>query len=51
MQAKAQLDEAQRQLDHSVIRAPFNGIVTTRSVDVGALVLVGTPGATPLAGD
>src|SRR5215470_1934280 len=28
LQAKAQLDEAQRQLDHSVIRAPFNGIVT-----------------------
>jgi membrane fusion protein, multidrug efflux system len=28
LQVKAQLDEAQRQLDHSVIRAPFNGIVT-----------------------
>jgi RND family efflux transporter MFP subunit len=28
--------------------APFDGIVTTRSVDVGALILVGTPGATPL---
>jgi membrane fusion protein (multidrug efflux system) len=28
LQAKAQLDEAQRQLDHSVIRAPFNGVVT-----------------------
>lgn len=28
--------------------APFDGIVTSRSVDVGALVLVGTPGATPL---
>ena len=27
-QAKAQLDEAQRQLDHSVIRAPFAGVVT-----------------------
>src|SRR5262245_35602105 len=27
-QAKAQVDEAQRQLDHTVIRAPFNGIVT-----------------------
>jgi membrane fusion protein, multidrug efflux system len=27
-QAKAQVDEAQRQLDHTVIRAPFNGIAT-----------------------
>jgi membrane fusion protein (multidrug efflux system) len=28
LQAKAQLDEAQRELDHSVVRAPFSGIVT-----------------------
>lgn len=28
--------------------APFDGTVTSRSVDVGALVSVGTPGATPL---
>jgi membrane fusion protein, multidrug efflux system len=27
-QAKAQVDEAQRQVDHTVVRAPFNGIVT-----------------------
>src|SRR5690242_14159147 len=27
-QAKAQVDEAQRQLDHAVIKAPFAGIVT-----------------------
>lgn len=27
-QAKAQVDEAQRQLDHTVVRAPFDGIVT-----------------------
>src|SRR5262249_9774172 len=27
-QAKAQVDEAQRQLEHTVVRAPFNGIVT-----------------------
>jgi membrane fusion protein (multidrug efflux system) len=27
-QAKAQVDEAQRQLDHSVVKAPFAGIVT-----------------------
>jgi membrane fusion protein (multidrug efflux system) len=28
LQAKAQVDEAQRQLDHSVVRAPYDGIVT-----------------------
>jgi membrane fusion protein, multidrug efflux system len=28
LQAKAQLDEAERQLDHSAVRAPFNGVVT-----------------------
>ncbi len=28
LQAKAQVDEAQRQLDHTVVRAPFGGIVT-----------------------
>jgi membrane fusion protein (multidrug efflux system) len=27
-QAKAQLDEAQRQLDHATVRAPFSGVVT-----------------------
>jgi membrane fusion protein (multidrug efflux system) len=28
LQAKAQVDEAQRQLDHTVVRAPFAGIAT-----------------------
>ncbi len=28
LQAKAQVDEAQRQLDHTVVKAPFGGIVT-----------------------
>jgi membrane fusion protein, multidrug efflux system len=28
LQAKAQVDEAQRQLDHTVLRAPFAGVVT-----------------------
>ena len=28
LQAKAQVDEAQRQLDHTVVNAPFSGIVT-----------------------
>lgn len=27
-QMKAQVDEAQRQLDHTTVRAPFNGVVT-----------------------
>jgi membrane fusion protein (multidrug efflux system) len=27
-QVKAQVDEAQRQLDHTTVRAPFNGVVT-----------------------
>ena len=31
LKAKAQLDEAQRQLDHSVVTAPFSGIVTNVS--------------------
>ena len=46
---------AQANLDHLLamesfkrLVAPFDGVVTTRSVDVGALVLVGTPGAIPL---
>ena len=28
LQAKARVDEAQRQLDHAIVRAPFDGIVT-----------------------
>lgn len=28
LQAKAQVDEAQRQLDHTVVHAPFDGVVT-----------------------
>jgi membrane fusion protein (multidrug efflux system) len=28
LQAKAQVDEAQRQLDHTVVRAPFDGVAT-----------------------
>lgn len=38
--AKAQLDEAQRQLDHSVVRAPFDGTVTAvDSLQRGTLVI------------
>lgn len=40
MQAKAQVDEMQRQLDHSVVRAPFDGVVTeVDSLQPGTLVI------------
>jgi membrane fusion protein, multidrug efflux system len=38
--AKSQVDEQQRQLDHSVVRAPFDGIVTeVDSLQPGTLVI------------
>ena len=46
--AKANLDHLQAMESFKRLVAPFDGIVTARAVDVGALVLVGTPGATPL---
>ena len=57
MQAKAQVDEAQRQLDHTVVRAPFDGVATqvdalqpgtylvaqtAALTNTGAVALVGT---------
>lgn len=40
MQAKAQVDEMQRQLDHTVVRAPFGGVVTeVDSLQPGTLVI------------
>jgi membrane fusion protein (multidrug efflux system) len=57
LQAKARLEEAQRQLEHSVVRAPFNGVVTqvdqlqpgvylvaatAALTNTGAVALVGT---------
>jgi len=40
LQAQAQVDEMQRQLDHSVVRAPFSGIVTeVDSLQPGTLVI------------
>ena len=50
-QARAQVDEAQRQLDHSTVRAPFDGIVSKvdtlqpgmyLAADVAAMALVST---------
>lgn len=46
--ARANLARLEAMESFKRLVAPFDGIVTTRSVDVGALVLVGTPGATPL---
>jgi membrane fusion protein (multidrug efflux system) len=40
MKAKAQVDEAQRQLDHATVRAPFAGIVSeVDSLQPGTLVI------------
>jgi membrane fusion protein (multidrug efflux system) len=40
MKAKATMDEDQRQLDHSVVRAPFDGTVSeVDSLQVGTLVI------------
>lgn len=39
LEAKAALDDAQRQLDHTIVRAPFDGIVTeVSSLQVGSYV-------------
>jgi membrane fusion protein (multidrug efflux system) len=41
--AKARLDNARLDLDRSVIRAPIDGVVTRRQVQVGQRVAQGTP--------
>jgi len=46
--ARANLARLEAMESFKRLVAPFDGIVTTRAVDVGALVLVGTPGAVPL---
>jgi len=45
---RAMVSKAAINLAYTRIEAPFDGIVTTRAVDVGNLVNVGTAGATPL---
>ncbi len=47
--AKARLAEAQEQLDHTVIKAPFAGLVTKRHVEVGETVGIGQPLMTGLS--
>lgn len=46
--AKANVYSLQSQASFKRLVAPFSGIVTSRSVDTGALVTVGTASATPL---
>jgi membrane fusion protein, multidrug efflux system len=42
--AKAALDQAQRNLDHTVLRAPMNGTATqVDSIQLGRFVVAGTP--------
>ncbi len=45
---RAQVSKAAINLAYTRIEAPFDGIVTSRAVDVGNLVTVGTPSSTPL---
>lgn len=43
-QAKAKLDEAQRNLDHTVVRAPMDGVATqVEQIQLGRYVAAGTP--------
>ncbi len=43
-QAQARVDEAQRQLDHTVVRAPFDGVVTqVESLQPGQYLAAATP--------
>jgi membrane fusion protein (multidrug efflux system) len=44
VQAKAKLDEAQRDLDHTVLRAPMAGVATqVDQIQLGRFVAAGTP--------
>jgi membrane fusion protein, multidrug efflux system len=42
-QAEAMLREAELALEHAVVKAPFDGIVGRRSVELGAIVAPGQP--------
>lgn len=43
-QAKAKLDDAQRNLDHTVLRAPMDGVATqVEQIQLGRYVAAGTP--------
>lgn len=42
LQAKAEVKQAQRKLDRTTIRAPYDGMVSAKNVDVGQYVTVGS---------
>lgn len=44
--AQNQVAEAKRQLQKAMVTAPFNGVITKKSIDEGAFVTVGGPIAT-----
>ena len=48
LEAKAAAETARINLAYTHIVAPFDGIVTSRSVDIGQLVSAGAPSAAPL---
>jgi membrane fusion protein (multidrug efflux system) len=51
-QARARLDEAQRQLDHTIIRAPFDGVVTqVEAAQPGMYLAAATPAFALVATD
>lgn len=41
--ARSNLEEARAQREYVVLRAPFSGVITSRSVDVGDLAMPGSP--------
>lgn len=47
--AQAELDEAHEQFEHTVVRAPYSGIVVERHVDIGETATVGQPLMTGLS--
>jgi membrane fusion protein (multidrug efflux system) len=51
LQAKAQVDEEQRQLDHTVLRAPFSGIVTNVEATQPGMYLAAATAAFGLVSD
>jgi len=46
--ARAQVDQLRAEEGFKRIVAPFDGVVTARNTDIGALIAAGTPTATPL---
>jgi len=47
--AQAELNSANEQLEHTVVRAPYAGVVTARHVEVGEMAQPGTPLMTGLS--